>query len=172
MFAARFFRSSSVSSGEALFASALAQARRPGFYRRPGVPDTAAGRFEFCTLHVALLVLRLKGREGAQRTVQALFDAYLENMDIALREIGVGDPSMARKMRKLAEVFYDRAHLWETALSDRDGAGTLVSQTLLSDSRADPEPLAGYVLEAAAHLERQADERLLAGEVFWPEAPQ
>src|SRR5689334_16549162 len=88
--------------GKALYQSAVAQARSPELYARLGVPDTVEGRFEAYSLHVILLIDRLY-REGEQaaETSQALFDAFTTSLDSALREMGVGDLSVGKKMRKL-----------------------------------------------------------------------
>jgi cytochrome b pre-mRNA-processing protein 3 len=90
--------------GQKLYDAAVERARQPLFYTEFGVSDTVEGRFELYSLHVILLLHRLKG-EGAQaaETAQALFDIFIGQLDHALREIGVGDLSVAKKMRKLGE---------------------------------------------------------------------
>jgi cytochrome b pre-mRNA-processing protein 3 len=90
--------------GEPLYELAVRQARDPGFYTRMGVADRIDARFELYTLHVLLLVMRLRdeGGQGAE-AAQALFDTYVSALDHALRELGVGDISVGKKMRKLGE---------------------------------------------------------------------
>ncbi len=84
-------------SGQAPLRSAAAQARQAAFYRELGAADTAEGRFELYSLHVALLLVRLKGRgAAAAETAQALFDAFVRSLDDALREMGVGEPDGAQ----------------------------------------------------------------------------
>ena len=159
-----------VSAGKALYARVVEQARTPDFYARLSVPDTVMGRFELYSLHTILLVLRLKGRGPASaETVQALFDAYLSGLDIALRELGVGDLSMGKKMKKLGRAFYGRVGSWEKALAGADDLETLVGRTLYEAvPGADPGPLAAYARAAAATLAEQSDEALLEGIVAWP----
>lgn len=158
--------------GRSLYQAAAVQARAPAFYLRLGVPDTTEGRFELYNLHVALLVRRLKG-EGAQAAEisQALFDAYIDHLDITLREMGVGDLSMGKKMRKLGEAFYGRAKNLDRALNagaDSELAA-LIARTVLADADgADPAGLAAYAVQAAGQLAGQPMEQLLAGEVQWP----
>src|SRR6476660_6671158 len=83
-------------AGKALYAAAVGQARTPALYRDLAAPDTAEGRFEIYSLHVMLLLDRLRhpeaepGPEPAE-VAQALFDTYLKDLDHALRELGVGD---------------------------------------------------------------------------------
>src|SRR4051812_776189 len=92
----RLFRTRpQVAAGRALYGSAVAQARQPGLYRDLGVADTHTGRFELYTLHVVLLMRRLKRLgDPAAETSQALFDAYVRGLDDGLREMGVGDISV------------------------------------------------------------------------------
>ena len=87
---------------EALYDLAVRQARDPAFYTAMGVADRIDARFELYTLHVLLLVMRLReeGERGAE-TAQLLFDTYVSALDHALRELGVGDISVGKKMRKL-----------------------------------------------------------------------
>src|SRR4051812_24170456 len=93
-----------VAAGQALYASAVAQARTPAFYAAWGAPDTLEGRFELYTLHVVLLLRRLKSHdEQTAETAQGLMDAYMDQLDIALRELGTGDISMGKKMKKLGQ---------------------------------------------------------------------
>lgn len=74
--------------GDALYALAVAQARNPAFYTRLGVADRIDARFELYTLHVLLMVLRLRDENTVrgQETAQALFDVYVSALDHALRE--------------------------------------------------------------------------------------
>ena len=105
--------------GEALYEAATRQARQPAFYERLGAPDTVEGRFELYSLHVVLLLNRLKGEGDA---AQALFDTYVSALDHTLREMGVGDLTVPKKMRKLGEAFYGRAKAYQAALAEGDHA--------------------------------------------------
>src|SRR5882724_2855145 len=90
----------------ALYDGAVSQGREPALYERMGAPDTVEGRFEVLTLHLILLIDRLDRREPAEaRARQALFDVYVHNLDGALREMGVGDLAVGKRMRRLAEAF-------------------------------------------------------------------
>lgn len=161
-------------SGQRLYAALVEQARRPGLYARLGAPDRIDARFELYTLHLALLLGRLKGQgEEAAETAQALFDAFIGALDDALRELGVGDLSVARKMRKLGEAVYGRCVGYQSALAagDRAGLEGLVSRAVFG---ADQPPeaaraLTGYALEAHAGLAAQPLQEILAGQPAWPE---
>ncbi|MBE9188317.1 ubiquinol-cytochrome C reductase, partial [Microcoleus sp. LEGE 07076] len=104
-----------VAAGRALYAQTVAQSRTPTLYADLGAPDTPEGRFEIYSVHVYLLLERLKGQGPlAAETAQALFDTYVSALDHALRELGVGDLSVGKKIRKLGEAFYGRINSYET----------------------------------------------------------
>jgi cytochrome b pre-mRNA-processing protein 3 len=160
------------SAGRALYARAVEQSRSPGLYSDLGAPDTAEGRFEIYSLHVVLLLDRLRGQgEAATDVSQTLFDAYLKDLDHALRELGVGDLSVGRKMRKLGEAFYGRGKSYETAfaaLPDQEPLQALITRTVYADVDAAAAPrLTAYVLAQRAFLADQALDALTAGEVAW-----
>ncbi len=94
----------------------VAQARLPAFYERFGVPDTVNGRFDMVLLHLWLVLRRLRtGTEGTA-LAQALFDHFCSDMDDNLREMGVGDLSVPKRMVKFAEAFYGRTAAYDAAL--------------------------------------------------------
>ena len=162
-------------AGEALYEAATRQARQPDFYLALGAPDTVEGRFELYSLHVVLLLHRLKG-EGAEaaETAQALFDTYVSALDNALREMGVGDLSVAKKMRKLGEAFYGRAKAYDAILAAQDRAElmALIGRTVFADVPSDGcGKLADYVLAGADGLAAQSLEDVLEARPRWPEVP-
>ena len=161
-------------AGRALYAAAALQARRPEFYRAFGVTDTLEGRFELYSLHVALLLIRLKGQgQIAAETAQHLFDAYVRSLDDALREMGVSDVTVGKKMRKLGEAFYGRLKAYEDAieaLPDLEALRTVLARTAFQERPGhDAEALAGYVARGAAWLQGQELQELLQGHVTWPQ---
>ena len=159
-------------AGAGLYAAAVAQARRPAFYVELGVPDSANGRFELYSLHVILLLRRLKrGGEGSGETAQVLFDTFVSSLDDALREQGVGDLSVAKKMRKLGEAFYGRVKSYDEAFDLLPGSEplrTLVTRTAGAEG-GDAERLTAYIVRALEALEAQSDAALFEGRVDWPE---
>jgi len=159
-------------AGRALYLRAVEQAREPALYAELGAPDTTEGRFELYSLHVYLLLHRLKGQgPRAAETGQALFDTYVKALDDALREMGVGDLAVGKRMRKLGEAFYGRVKSYEeafTALPDVTPLEALVRRTVL-DGAETPAPgaLAQYVLRQREALAAAPVARLLAGEADW-----
>lgn len=145
--------------GEPLYELAVRQARDTGFYTALGVADRIDARFELYTLHVLLLVMRLRdeGERGSD-AAQALFDTYVSALDHALRELGVGDISVGKKMRKLGEAMYGRMTAYEPALRDGDAAALaagLARNVFEKDDAAAGEALAGYALDSRKRLAAQ-----------------
>lgn len=161
-------------AGRTLYAAAALQARRPAFYRDLGVADTVEGRFELYSLHVALILIRLRGQgQIAADTAQHLFDAYVRSLDDALREMGVSDVGVGRKMKGLGQAFYGRLKAYEEAISRLPDAAAL--EALLGRTALEGRPgraaglLADYVSRAAADLSGQPLEALTEGRVAWPQ---
>jgi cytochrome b pre-mRNA-processing protein 3 len=162
-----------VLAGRRLYAAAAAQARTPALYAAMGAPDTVEGRFEVYTLHVAMLLRRFKGQGAeAAETAQGLFDAYVKALDDALRDMGVGDLSVGKKMRKLGEAFYGRVKNYDEALAalpDRAALAAMIGRTVLAGQEgADAGPLADYAAAAMARLEAEPLQTLLQGDAPWP----
>lgn len=160
------------SLGRSLCDSAVRQARTPALYEAMGAPDTVEGRFELLTLHVILLIeaLRDLGAETVPSS-QALFDSYLGDLDGALREMGVGDLTVGKRMRALGQAFYGRAAAYRSAfaaLPDRSELQGLIQRTILdSDPRLLGDKLADYVIDCRKALADQG--KGLYGAVNWPE---
>ena len=102
-----------------LYEQAVAQARLPVFYEAWGVPDNVDGRFEMISLHCYLFMRHLK-RVGEDKLAQALFDVFFVNMDRTLREMGVGDLSVPKHMKRMMKGFNGRAHHYEQALREEN----------------------------------------------------
>lgn len=171
------FRSRSAERpGLALYAQAVEQARRPGFYTDLGVSDEIDARFELYTLHVLLLILRLRDEPGAgagrgAEAGQDLFDVYVSALDNALRELGVHDVTIGKKMRKLGEALYGRMTAYEAPIREGDVASLatgLARNVYESDEPGRGGDLAAYALEARALLESQSIETVLS-QARWPE---
>ena len=148
----------------------VAAARHPVFYADWGVPDTLDGRFDMITLHAFLILDRLKGAESPFR--QELVDELFRDMDRSLREMGVGDISVGKKVRKMAEVFYGRVAAYDKALNEPETLlADAISRNVFPDGNAGigPERLAAYMSGQRAHLALQEAQAISAGAVRFKE---
>ncbi len=108
-------------TGFELYGAAVAAARAPVLYARLGVPDTLDGRFDLVGLHVCLLIRRLRRLPPpGPALAQSVFDAMFHDMDVNLREMGVSDLAVGKRVRAMWEAFHGRASAYEAALDDAD----------------------------------------------------
>lgn len=159
-----------------LYVALSNQARKPAFYAPGRVPDTLAGRFELVLLHAILVVRRLR-RAGApgETLAQVLFDVLFDDMDQALREMGIADLAVSRRIKRLAAAFYGRAKAYEDALeAGAEPVATALQRNLFAGAPVDPAMLAvfaDYTIAADRSLAGQADAALLTGQVHFPPPP-
>lgn len=156
--------------GQSLYEAAVRQARNTDFYTRLGVDDRIDARFELYTLHVLLLVMRLRdeGEHGAD-VGQDLFNTYVSALDHALRELGVGDVTVVKKMRKLGEALYGRMSAYEPSLRNGDAAAlalSLARNVYGHDDSAHGPSLAAYALASRACLAGQTFEDVAASPIW------
>ena len=164
-------------AAERLYLALVAQARAPAFYARLGVPDAFAGRFDMIALHAFLVMRRLKGEGGEAAAVsQALFDVMFADMDQGLREMGVGDLSVAKKIRRLVEGFYGRVAVYEAGL---EGAAGVLESALRRNVYGEAAPgeaqvsaMADYVRRAERALAETPVAAVLAGELAFGPPPE
>ncbi|PQA86100.1 ubiquinol-cytochrome C chaperone family protein [Hyphococcus luteus] len=173
MFKDLFRKDPALEAGRALYAAAVEQARAPALYRDFATPDTVEGRFEQVALHVYLIMRRLKGDDAAKKASQSLMDAMFQNMDDSLRELGVGDLQVGKKVRVLAENFYGRIGAYEAALKDdapeNDLAEALARNIYGVEECEEAGALAAYVRKADRYLADQPAARMANGIVMFPD---
>jgi cytochrome b pre-mRNA-processing protein 3 len=108
-------------AGFSLYTASVKAARDPLYFERLAVPDTLDGRFDLVGLFVALLIHRLRALPPpGPALAQAVFDAMFADMDFNLREMGVGDISVGKRMRDMWEAFHGRAMAYEAPLAAGD----------------------------------------------------
>jgi cytochrome b pre-mRNA-processing protein 3 len=132
-----------------IYAAAATRAREPVFFERFAVPDTLDGRFDLLTLHVWLVLDRLKGEPALS---QSVVDTVFVGFDEALRQMGAGDIGMGRRMKKFADAFYGRLKAYDEA----SGAAAMEAALIRNLYRGTPAPcaapMAAYVLSARQYL--------------------
>ena len=161
-------------TAQRLYDRVVGWARSPFLYAIGGVPDTVDGRFEMVVLHTYFVVGRLMaGDEGARKIAQLLFDTMITDMDRSLREMGVGDLSVGRKVKAMAEAYYGRSKAYDAALvsGDEDLAeallrnvfGTVLPESGNADSAV--EGMVQYVRSTVRNFSEQSLEALTEGDV-------
>ena len=154
-----------------LYLRVVEQARLPVFYASYGVADTLEARFDMILVH-AWLVLHRLGKvqsEPSKALSQATFDLMFADMDRNLREMGVTDLRVGKRVQRMAEAFYGRAGAYDKALEEgADALAAALARNLYQGeavSAGHLTAMATYIIRQTAHLDGQADQSLLDGNV-------
>ena len=153
--------------GQALFDLLVREARQTHWYREAGVPDTIDGRFAMLATIAALFIVRLEtAGEAGEAASAALTERFIEAMDAEHRELGMNDPGLGRKVRKLLASLGRRIDAWRAAAAgERDWAQTALS-SVYRDQAASPEEAkqaSESLLGLWERLQRTPDRQLFDG---------
>lgn len=102
----------------AVYRRVAEQARAPELFETCGIPDTLDGRFDSLALHAALMIDRLRREPDGETLAQAFFDAMFKHLDLTLREIGIQDLGVGRRIKIMAEGLHGRALAYREALNE------------------------------------------------------
>lgn len=140
--------------GAAPFATLTSEARKPHWYVEGAVPDTLDGRFAVLVTIMALTLVRLEsdGETGNAVSV-ALTERFIEVMESEHRELGLGDPTLGRTVRKLVSILAKRTKQWRTAVAGEADWSQTARESLYTDDVAD-----GALQHSAAALRRFAQQ--------------
>ncbi|NML74084.1 ubiquinol-cytochrome C chaperone [Rhizobium sp. S-51] len=151
---------------ERQYAALTSTARTPVFYAELGVPDTVMGRFEMLSLVLILFFRRTRqSARGGQEIAQEIVDAFFEDVDHSIRELGIGDQGVPKRMKKLAGMFYGRLESYADAL-DKDDRGLLAAALRRNiypetgEGAPDLTHLADWMMDAERQL-RTVDEEVI-----------
>lgn len=151
----------------AVYSAIVAQSRQPQFYADWSVPDTVTGRFDMISLHLVLLFRRLRGDDPGQREfAQAVFDLFFKDMDSSLREMGVTDIGVPKKIQKMGNLFFGLLAAINQAMDAHDAAALRAVLTRNVYDEAETEGaarLADYLVNADRALAAQPVEAIRAG---------
>ncbi|MGB2485957.1 MAG: ubiquinol-cytochrome C chaperone family protein [Candidatus Puniceispirillaceae bacterium] len=155
---------------ERLYRKTLEASRNPQLYLRFEVADTLDGRFDMLCLHVGLVMRRLKAASEAQSAAfsQNLFDIFFGDMDLTLREMGVGDLGVAKRVRQMSEAYMGRLTAYSHFLDagDTEGLAEALARNIGRDEKVSDKDrqCAVFVEKAAKKLEAVSIEALLSAE--------
>ena len=151
-----------------IYSAVVAQSRQPRFYAEWHVPDTVTGRFDMISLHMALLFRRLRGSGPQKEFSQQVFDLFFKDMDRSLREMGVTDLGVPKRIQKMGNIFFGLLAALDSPMDSRDAPA--VAEVLarnIFDGEAGPnvDALARYLLAQDAFLATQPAEQVTAGTI-------
>jgi cytochrome b pre-mRNA-processing protein 3 len=157
-----------------IYGSIVASARQSTFYAEWGIPDSREGRFEMLALHLVLVMRRMERAmpDGAALS-RAIAEAFIADMDDNMREIGIGDLAVPRKIKKAAAALYDRHRDYGAALDANDAAalsGTITTAMTAAGAPVtlDSAALVGYIERVWGALGVTPDADCLAGRLPLP----
>jgi cytochrome b pre-mRNA-processing protein 3 len=167
------FKKSRISSRgtiEAIYGMIVAQAREPLFYQALGVPDTVNGRFDMVLLHLWIVLRQLKSSGNAEELSQALFDHFCSDMDANLREMGVGDLTVPKRMQAFGEAFYGRSAAYDLAFTkgEQPLAEALNKNIYSGQNIESAHRLAGYTAASVTELAHGDEAALIGGTLHFP----
>lgn len=151
------FRRSKQGRAGDVYTSLVARARHEDFYSKNIVPDTFDGRFEMMVMHLYLMHSRLKDTsENGRRFSQELFDAFISDMDAGLREAGVGDQTVPKRINKMTRVFYGRTGAYDEIFEGEAEIAPQLNETiarnLFPDSETDGDDIANQTATLTAYM--------------------
>lgn len=153
----------------AVYNAIVAQSRQKLFYADWLVPDTVTGRFDMISLHMALLFRRLRAEQGGQKAFsQAVFDLFFKDMDRSLREMGVGDIGVPKKIQKMGNIFFGLLAAISEAMDRRDAAAleAVLSRNIFDDAAGDHvKALATYLFAQDDFLAARPADSIMAGTI-------
>ncbi len=165
-----FRRSQASVDSELLLTAATAASRQTALFGEGRVADTLDGRFETMALHGALALIRLRAEPALGPLAQAFTDDFFRLLDSGLREEGVGDTSVPKRMHRLASAFYGRLDAYGAAIGARNSEALVAAlgrNVMKDEASAFAPALAEYALRVAAHQGERPASAMFTAE-GWP----
>ena len=141
-------------------------AREPRWYAEFGVADTVPGRFDAIVLVLSMVLLRMERDPALVPPSVLLTEIFVDDMDGQLRESGVGDLMVGKRMGRLMSVLGGRLGALREALPQGDTAVAEVlsrNVTLIDGAKPIKVAVAARALEVA--LKATSGDALLAGQI-------
>lgn len=157
------------------YATLSETARIADFYARLDVPDTVMGRFEMLSAVMILFFRRTRSSEtSGQEIAQEIVDAFFMDIDYSIRELGIGDNSVPKRMKKLAGMFYGRLESYAAAMdaNDRDALAAALKRNIhpkLGDAAPSMAGLADWMIAAEGHLNGISETEIATGTATFPQ---
>lgn len=164
-------------AAERLYDGLVVQARQPVFFSDYWVPDTVDGRFDMVLMHSFVVMRRLgNGNQAARDLSQALYDVMFVEMDRAVREMGIGDLSVKRHVRRMMRAFNGRMEAYEMGLADHARMRDALRRNLYGTVKGFVpfeivDVIAEYLRESVQAVATMEMAMLMGGEALWAPLP-
>lgn len=157
----------------ASYIALLEAARNPFFFAQLGVPDTIDGRFEMTVVHLFLIQHRLHGEAGTRPFARQLSEVFFTDMDISLREMGVMDTGLAKRIGRMAKAYNGRLLAYTAAIPEHEQLKAALARNLYGTLKEGDvgllETMARYVEKVSGDLAKAPTVTLTGGDYRWPD---
>lgn len=154
----------------ALYSAIVDMSRNADLFQACQIPDTVDGRFDVLSLHLFLVLRRVKQEKGQDDFADEVASVFATDMDRNLREMGVGDLSVGKHVKKMSAAFMGRFMAYDKALDDQDHdqLAAALKRNIFRDAPVDPaliETLRNYTLAAYDLLQKTSLDQLLSADL-------
>ncbi len=152
-----------------LYADIVAQARSPYFYSELTVSDDVDGRFDMITLHMFLALDRMREDASLMKLSQKLANLVISDMDRSLREMGVGDLGVGKRVQEMGKAMYGRLEMYDLSLLEADTSSVLSAAIMRNLYRSEEsvsenaQKISKYILKQREYLKKCSSETILNG---------
>ncbi len=169
-----FGRPPGAEAATALYEAVVAQAHQPAFYLRCGLPDSLDGRFEMIALHSFILLRRLRALgKAADEVAQVFVDTLVLDLDRSLREMGVGDLGVGKRVKRMAAGFHGRITAYDQGLaSGPEELEAALRRNVFGTTSPEPWQVSAMAAYLRREVEAQPDAGLLAGKLSFGPPPE
>ncbi len=157
----------------ALYNKVVAKARQPHWYIEGGVPDSVTGRFEMVSAILSTVLIRLECEPDQAQAMAFVSEIFIDDMDAQLRELGVGDMVVGKRVGKLMGAVGGRLGAYREALAD-GAAPDLLAAALRRNLYGDAQPgqeqvahVAAAMRDLATALAKANPAEIVAGSASW-----
>lgn len=169
----KWFSSSRHPAADATYIALVAQARKPFFYAELGVPDTLDGRFEMIVLHLFFIQHRLLREPTQVEFARSLSESFFSDMDRSIRELGVADTGVAKRIKRMGQAYNGRLQVYEDGLQNPDAMRAALSRnlygTVAEGTVEQLEAMRHYVEDEVTKLDAATTELIASGHYAWEE---
>lgn len=163
-------RDTALDDAKIIYSKLMVQSRNPDFYGEGKVPDNYDGRIDLLTLHISavLQALRKYGEQG-ELLSQAIYDVMRDDFEIAMREEGLSDTGIKRRIKPMMQLFFTRIKSYVEGLQSQSDIVAILKEGLLENGKDDFQIfLAGYLSDFSNILTSKSLGELAIGDFVFP----
>jgi len=169
-------KDAAITDARRIYSKLMSQARQPAFYGEAKAPDNYDGRIDILTLHIAVVLraLSFHGEQG-ERLSQALYDVMRDDFEVAMREEGLSDTGIKKRIKPMMKLFFTRVKSYAEAVADKNGQAKLTEtfeNGLFAEQKTDyPAGLAVYALQFYQKFDGLTLGQIAMTEFHFPASP-